>query len=58
MGPAMAVTVVCAVIGAVGTVLGAWIQARGQRPREEQTRPSDASGDGLHPSGIHPNGQQ
>jgi hypothetical protein len=32
--PAMAVAVVTAVIGAVGTVLAAWIQSRAQRGRK------------------------
>jgi hypothetical protein len=42
MDPAMAVAVLSAVIGAAGTVAGAWIQARGRRPGE--WRPVGGSG--------------
>jgi hypothetical protein len=37
MDPAMVVTVASAVIGAVGTVVGALIQVRGRRSREDQS---------------------
>jgi hypothetical protein len=32
----MAVAVLSAVIGAAGTVVGAWIQARGRRPEQQR----------------------
>lgn len=40
MDPAMRVAVVSAVIGAVGTVAGAWIQTRPRRPRADQQLPA------------------
>jgi hypothetical protein len=39
MGPVMVAAVVSAVIGAAGTVIGAWIQSRSRRPREDQAPP-------------------
>jgi hypothetical protein len=47
MDPAMVVAVVSAVIGAAGTVVGAWIQARGRRQREDAVPATGAS----HPAG-------
>jgi hypothetical protein len=43
MDPATMTAIVTAVIGAVGTVLGAWVGGRAQRQlRRERSRPSPA----------------
>jgi hypothetical protein len=49
MDPATVVAVASAVIGAAGTVAGAWIQSRSRRPREDQP-PADATRAGLRAS--------
>jgi hypothetical protein len=49
MDPAMAVAVVCAVIGAAGTVAGAWIEVRGGRPRRDRILPGDTDRPGCVP---------
>lgn len=53
MDPAMMVAVVSAVIGAAGTVAGAWIQARGRRSGERQPSGSAARG-GREAGGLRP----
>lgn len=50
MDPAMAVAVVTAVIGAVGTVLAAWIQSRARRGRTGNV-PGPEKESILHPAG-------
>lgn len=55
MDPAMAVAVVSAVISAAGTVLGAWIQARGRRPGERQ---SPGAGGAREAGGLRPDGRR
>lgn len=57
MEPATATAMVTAVIGAVGTVLGAWVGGRAQRkPGREQSRLDQAGGlpaDSLIDPGTH-----
>lgn len=57
MDPAMTVTVISAVIGAVGTVLGALIQARGRRSEERQF-PESAAGADREAGGLRPDGRR
>lgn len=57
MDTAMAVAVASAVIGAAGTVLGAWIQARERRP-ERQQRAAGADGGSREAGGLRPDGRR